>query len=182
MSVSGKGEVQLAGNVRIFGFVQFRQTVSTLTSSVWIASCKQPLPFALMASTSDIMRMRSTTVRNFCSGGSRMLACARRVSLEYLTARARKRPTSGSGHIGSPSLSTSAGFITSIRTSCATRTRCPTREKPLISKLSTACSFFFASLTVMSSDSWVVQERRVARRASEARAMVISLLALDWMR
>src|ERR1700727_471399 len=58
--------------------------------------------------------------------------------------------TSGSGHKGSLNRATSQGLITSILTSCATRTFLPRRVSPLISKLRMAWSFFFASLTMTS--------------------------------
>lgn len=107
-----------------------------------------------------------------------------------LSARNNKRKrTSGVGHRGSVILATSAGFITSIRTSCATRSLLPTRDCPLISNESSAWSFFFASFMTTSSASneevaeeEAVAERSAPRRASEERAMVISLFAFDWMR
>jgi hypothetical protein len=96
--------------------------------------------------------------------------------------------TSGSGHSGSESFSTSPGFITSILTSCATRTLRPTRVKPDISKLSKAWSFFFANLMTTSSVSKDEvgeddeADFKAASKASEGRTIVISLFALDWMR
>lgn len=93
--------------------------------------------------------------------------------------------TSGSGHIGSLSLSISAGFMTSILTSCVTLTFRPPMVCPLISKLNTARSFFFASFTTTSSASYVDGEAAdlsAARRASEERETDISFDALDWIR
>jgi hypothetical protein len=92
-------------------------------------------------------------------------------------------------HNGSLSLSTSLGFMTSILTSCVTLTRRPTRVVPVISKLSTAWSVFLASFITTSSVAYEDDapddddaDRRVASSASEERAMVISLPALDCMR
>jgi hypothetical protein len=56
----------------LFGFVQSLHSVSTLTPSVLIESLRQPWLFAQIARTSDMSRSLSTTVLNFCSGGSRM--------------------------------------------------------------------------------------------------------------
>ena len=96
--------------------------------------------------------------------------------------------TSGSGHIGSLSFSTSVGFKTSIFTSWVTLTRRFKRVVPVISKLSTAWSFFFASFMTTSSVAYEEElddgeaERRAVRRASEEMLTVIVFDALDWIR
>ena len=97
--------------------------------------------------------------------------------------------TSGSGHIGSNSLATSAGFMTWILTSWATRILLPILVCPWISKVSKAWSVFFASFITISSvlnedpeDAEVDADLRAPSNASEARATVISLLAFDWIR
>jgi hypothetical protein len=86
--------------------------------------------------------------------------------------------------------------MTSIRTSCTTRTLRPTRVSPLISKLNTAWSFFFASFITTSSVSYRAEDDAVdpgaeaeveadlsaERSASEERLSVIVFAELDWMR
>ena len=92
------------------------------------------------------------------------------------------RQTSGSGHRGSVSRAASAGFITSMRTSCATLTRRPIGVVPNISKDRTGTLFFFASFMttsfapVCSADA----ERNAVDSASVCRLSVISLL--EWER
>ena len=172
----------------LFGFVQSFHSVSTFTLSVLIDSFRQPLLFARMARTSDMGLSLSTTVLNFCSGGNR--TCNYIPITVTISRRGKKevKRTSGSGHRGSLSLSTSAGRITSIFTSCATRTFLPTRVRPLISNDSTACPLFFASFMMTSSVSEAVEadddeaDLRAARRASEGKAMVMTFAALDWIR
>jgi hypothetical protein len=94
--------------------------------------------------------------------------------------------TSGSGHNGSHSFSTSPGFMTSILTSCANRTLRPALPIAEISKLSTACLDFLASLTRTSSGSRAVDDDadedadlRTESRADVGMQTVITLDALD---
>ena len=175
-------------NPQVFGFVQLVHWVSTVTLSVRIDSWRRPLLDARTARMSDMGRILSTTVRSFWRDGNRICVFAggKLVNGKWKWER-WGRLTSGSGHNGSDNLSTSVGLITSILTSCDTLTFLPNFVKPLISKLRTAWSFFFASFIITSSVSYEEDaeeeaDLRAARSASDDRDSVIWLFALDWIR
>ena len=135
--------------------MQSFHSVSTLMPSVLMERVRRPLLLARVARTSDIGRSLSTTVRSFMRGGSRICnydpQLASRIDNTNKIKRRRgnegeKGHTSGSGQSGSLNLSTSAGRITSIPTSCATLTLLPTLVTQVIPSESTACPCFFVKL------------------------------------
>jgi hypothetical protein len=167
------------------------QVMSALTASVLAESCRQPDELARTAITSERERMRSTTARIFVSGGSMIWTWnppgfwkCKHIDDKHKKLNVKNHRTSGSGHRGSVSIAASAGFITSMRTSCATLTRRPKLVVPKISKLKTGTLFFFASFIttsvalVCSADA----ERSAVDSASVGKLSVISLLEWERMR
>jgi hypothetical protein len=131
--------VKVLVHILIFGFVQFVHWVSSLTLSVLMAICSPPLPFARTAKMSDIGLRRSTIVLSFWRDGRIIWTYRTFINMNALRyKKSNFALTSGSGHNGSFSLSTSLGFMTSILTSWLTLTPFPNLDVPLISKLNTA--------------------------------------------